>query len=257
LFDQNDIPARPIVQPKEEKFQEQNLGTPSDPQMIRLSEELPEEQKLRYIELFREFKDVFSLKYEDLKTYDTSIIQHKIPLKPGAKPFIQKLRQINPILLPTIEKEIRKLFNAKIIIPLRYSSWVENLVPVRKKNREIHLCIDFRNLNKCSLKDNYPLPKMDHILQKVVGATRISMMDGFSGYNQVAMHPDDMESTAFTTPWATFMYLKMPFSLIKVGATFQRPMDIAFMGEKDKFIVIYLVEMMVFLTFDDDHIKHL
>jgi len=86
-------------------------------------------------------------------------------------------------LLPTIEKEIRKLFDANIIIPLRYSSWVENLVPVRKKNGEIRLCVDFRNLNKCSLKDNYPLSKMDHVLQKVVGATRISMMDGFSGYN--------------------------------------------------------------------------
>jgi hypothetical protein len=76
------------------------------------------------------------------------------------------LRQVNPILLPVIEKEVRKFLDAKIIIPLRYSEWVANLVPVRKKNGEIRLCVDFRNLNKCSLKDNYPLPKMDHILQK-------------------------------------------------------------------------------------------
>jgi hypothetical protein len=140
---------------------------------------------------------------------------------------------------------------------LRYSEWVAKLVPVRKKNGEIRLCVDFINLNKCSLKDNYPLPKMDHILQKVVGATRISMMDGFSGYNQVAMHLDDREKTAFTTPWGTFMYDKMPFGLINAGATFQRAMDIDFVGEKDKFIVIYLDDMTIFSKYDEDHIKHL
>lgn len=79
-------------------------------------------------------------------------------------PFKQKLRRINPKLLPLIEKEIKKLFEAKIIVSLRFSKWVVNLVPVRKKNGEIRLCIDFRNMNQVSLKDHYPLPKMDHIL---------------------------------------------------------------------------------------------
>ena len=71
------------------------------------------------------------------------------------------------MLLPSIEKEVKKLLDAKIIVPLRYSDSVANLVPVRKKNGEIRLCVDFRNLNRDSLKDNYPLPKMDHVLQKV------------------------------------------------------------------------------------------
>lgn len=102
-------------------------------------------------------------------------------MKQGTNPFVENLRKINSILLQVIEKEIRKLFDAKIIVPLCYSYWVENLVPLRKKNGEICLFADFRNLNKCSLKDNYPMPKMDHIIQKVVGDTRISMMDGFSG----------------------------------------------------------------------------
>ena len=68
------------------------------------------------------------------------------------------------MLLRLVEKEVKKLHDAKIIIPLRYSKWVSNLVPTRKKTGEIRLCVDFRNLNKVSLKDNYPLPKMDHIL---------------------------------------------------------------------------------------------
>ena len=105
-----------------------------------------------------------------MKTYDKKIIQHKIPLKDGVKPHRQKLGQINPLLLAPIEKEVKKLLQAKIIFPLRYSDWVSNLVPVIKKNGEIILCVDFRNLNRASLKDNYPLPKMDFVLKKVTGA---------------------------------------------------------------------------------------
>jgi hypothetical protein len=82
-----------------------------------------------------------------------------------------------------MEKEIKKLLDACIIIPLRYSDWIANLVPVRKKIGEIRLCVDSRNLNKCSRKDNYLLPKMEHILQKVLGSKVMSFIDGFSGYN--------------------------------------------------------------------------
>ena len=156
-----------------------------------------------------------------------------------------------------IEKEVKKLFDAKIIVSLRFSKWVANLVPVRKKSGEIRLCIDFRNLNQVSLKDNYPLPKMDHILQRVVGSQRMSILDGFSGYNQIAVHPDDQEKTAFTTPWGTFMYTKMSFGLINAGATFQRAMDIAFTEEKDKILVIYLDDITVFSKSDKEHAVHL
>ena len=99
-----------------------------------------------------------------------------------------------------IEKEIHKLLKAKIIIPLRYSKWIANLVVVREKNGEIRLCVDFRNLNKCSKKDNYPMLKMEHLLQRILGAMVMSFLDGFSRYNQVVVHPDDQEKIAFTTP---------------------------------------------------------
>ena len=76
-------------------------------------------------------------------------------MNPNVKHFRQNLRRINLALFPVIDKEVKKLLDAKIIVPLRYSSWVENLVPVRKKNGEIRLCVDFRNLNRASPKDNY------------------------------------------------------------------------------------------------------
>jgi hypothetical protein len=85
----------------------------------------------------------------------------------------------------------------------------------------------------------------------------MSMIDGFSGYNQIVVHEDDKEKTAFTTPWGTFMYDKMPFGLMNAGATFQRAMDIAFIGEKEKFIVIYLDDLTVFSNSDAEHLLHL
>jgi hypothetical protein len=164
---------------------------------------------------------------------------------------------MNPIFLSVIEKEVKKPMDAKIIVPLRYSEWVSILVSVRKKNGEIRLCVDFRNLNRSSLKDNYSLPKMDNVLGKVVGENRMSMIDGFSGYNKIAVHQDDKEKIVFTTPWGTFMYYKMPFSLMNAGATFQRAMDVSFVRERDKFVVIYLNDLTVFSKSDAEHLVHL
>jgi hypothetical protein len=83
------------------------------------------------------------------------------------------------------------------------------------------------------------------------------MLDGYSGYNQIAVFEEDKKKTSFTTPWGTFMYNKMPFGLMNAGATFQREMDIAFIGEKDKFIVIYLDDITIFSKSDDEHLQHL
>jgi len=154
-----------------------------EPRLVILFNGVPPNYRERYIKLFKDYVDVFSWSYEDLKTYDVSIIQHKIPLKERIKQFKQELTQINPMLLPLIEKEVKKFLDAKIIVPLRYSDWVANLVPIRKKNGEIRLCVDFINLNTTSLKDNSSLPKMDHVLQKLIGSFKMSMLNGDSRYD--------------------------------------------------------------------------
>jgi hypothetical protein len=160
------------------------------------------------------------------------------------------------MLFPIMEKEVKNLLDAQNIIPLRYSEWVANLVPVRKKSEEIRLCVDFRNLNRISKKDNYPLPKMEHILLRVTGASRISMIDGFSGYNQIFVLLKDREKTTFTTPWGTFIYAKMPFGLMITGETFQHAMELAFIGERYKFVVIYMDGIIVFSKTDKEHCHH-
>lgn len=98
---------------------------------------------------------------------------------------------------------------------------------------------------------------MDYILHRVVGSTWMSMMDGFLWYNHLAVHPDDQNKTKFTTLWGTFMYARMSFNLINAGETFQRAMDIAFMGEHDKFVVVYLDDIKIFSKTDEEHVEHL
>ena len=122
LFDGNDVAVRGRVSSDDADTAECNIGTPEEPKLVKLSKGLTEEQRIRYTDFLREFVDVFVWTYKDLKTYDTSVIEHKIPLKEEAKPFKQKLRQINPMLLPVMEREVKKLLDSQIIVPLRYSN---------------------------------------------------------------------------------------------------------------------------------------
>jgi len=87
-----------------------------------------------------------------------------IPLEKEAKPYQQKLCKMHPSLEPLVKKELNKMLDAKIIFPVKHTHWVANLMLVRKKNGDVRLCIDFRDLNRSSQKENYPVPSMEHIL---------------------------------------------------------------------------------------------
>ena len=173
------------------RYETINLGTESNLQNINLGSDCTPNEKLAFLKLLSEFKDVFAWSYNDLKTFDTQIIQHVIPMKPQSKPFQQKLRKMHPTLEPVVKKELNKLVTTRIIFLVCHTQWVANLDPVRKKNGDIRPCVYFRNLNRSSRKDNHPLPPMEQILQKVLGAQMLSLLDGFSGYNQVLVSPTD------------------------------------------------------------------
>jgi hypothetical protein len=104
LFDQDDIPLTSTLRPQPKEVEDYDIGSKEEPKIVKLSKYLPAHVKNKYVELLKKYKDVFAWSYDDLKTYDTSVIEHKIPLKHGIKPFRQKLRQINPILFPVIER---------------------------------------------------------------------------------------------------------------------------------------------------------
>ena len=150
-----------------------------------------------------------------------------------------------------MQDELKRMMDAGIIKPVRHSTWVSNLVPVRKKTGDIRLCVDFRNLNVNSLKDNYGLPNMENMLQRVTGSELMSMMDGFSGYNQVVVKKLEQFKTAFTTPWGTYVYVRMPFGLINARATFQRAMDVAFADFINNFLVVYQDDLTAYSEKED------
>lgn len=130
-------------------------------------------------------------------------------------------------------------------------------VPVRKKSVEIRMCVDFRNVNHVSNKENYSVPTMDHILQTISRAQMFSLLNGFSGYNQVLVVEPNRLKTTFRTKWGTFAYKIMLFGLVNVGKTFQHAMDITFMELIKQSVVVYLDDMTMFSRRREDHICHL
>ena len=164
---------------------------------------------------------------------------------------------MHPSLELTVKAELKKLLAARNIFLVSHTQWVANLVPVWKKNGDIRLCVDFRNLNRASNKDGYLVPSMEETLQQVSGLEMFSLLDGFLRYNQVLVTPKDRLKTTFKTKWGTYAYMKMPFRLINASATFQCAMDIAFRGLLGRFVVVYLDGVMVFSKKREEHIFHL
>ena len=123
---------------------------------------------------------------------------------------------------------MQKLPSAGFIKPIQHPRWLSNIVPVKKKNGQIRCCVDFRSLNKAYLKDKFPLPNKDLLIDSAVGSAMFSFMDGFSGYNQIRMAPKDAEKTAFRTPMGNFYYTVMPFRLKNTGTTYQQAMTAIF-----------------------------
>lgn len=154
-------------------------------------------------------------------------------------------------------QELIKFIESKIVYPIKHSTWVSNLVPVRKKNGDIWLCVDFQDLNQASLKDHYLLPPMEQLLSTMAGSKMFSMLDGFSRYNQVLVKPKDQHKATFMTKWGTFAYQKMPFGCSNISATFQREMDLDFRELINIIILIYLDDLIMFSKYKEDHFYHL
>jgi hypothetical protein len=160
-----------------------NIGTPDSPKNVKIGSQCTDEEKLKIIDLLREFQDVFPSSYEDISGFDPALIQHAIPIKEAIKPVRKKQIPINPALEATITKELEKLLKAGIIFPVKYSKWVSKLVLIQKTTGQIQLCVDFHTLNRASIKYHFHLPNMEMILQQVAGSQMMSLLNGFSGYN--------------------------------------------------------------------------
>ncbi|XP_073219507.1 uncharacterized protein [Cicer arietinum] len=191
---------------------------------------------------------------KDMPGLDTSIVEHKLPLKRDSSPVKQKLRRMKPDMSLKIKEEIQKQFDTGFLAVANYPQWIANIVPVPKKDGKVRMCVDYRDLNKASPKDDFPLPHIDILVDNTARHSLFSFMDGFSGYNQIKMAAEDMEKTTFTTPWGTFCYKVMPFGLKNAGATYQRAMVTLFHDMIHKEVEVYVDDMIAKSQTEEEHI---
>src|ERR1051325_9804870 len=207
--------------------------------------------------MLKEYVDIFSWLYQDMLGLDTDIVGHHLPLKPECPPIKQKLRRTYPDMAIKIKEEVLKQIDAGFLVMSVYPQWIANVVPVAKKDGKVRMCVDYRDLNKASPKDEFPLPHIDVLVDNTAQHKVFSFMDGFSGYNQIKMAPEDMEKTTFVTQWGTFCYKVMSFGLKNAGATYQRAMVALFHDMIHHEIEVYVDDMIARSQTEEEHLDHL
>lgn len=183
-----------------DELEEVNLGTVDDPRPIFVSAMLSDEEKVATKEFLASHRDCFAWTYKEMPGLDPEVAMHRLAIDPRVKPVKQAQRRFRPELQNQIITEIDKLIQAGFCEEVQYPVWLANIVPVRKKNGQIRVCVDFRDLNKAFPKDEFPVPITEIMIDSTTGHGALSFMDGSEGYNQIKMHPEDAPHTAFRTP---------------------------------------------------------
>ncbi|GJS25019.1 reverse transcriptase domain-containing protein [Tanacetum coccineum] len=237
-------------------------GTDKLPVIIAKS--LKDDEKEALLKVLKSHKRAIAWKITDIKGIDPRFCTHKILMEEDYKPAVQSQRRVNPKIHEVIKKEVIKLLDAGMIYPISDSPWVSPIHCVPKKggitvvaNEDNELiptrlvtgwrvCIDYRKLNEATRKDHFPLPFMDQMLERLAGNEFYCFLDGFSGYFQIPIDPQDQEKTTFTCPYGTFAYRRMPFGLCNAPGTFQRCMMAIFHDMIEKTMEVFMDDFLVF-----------
>ncbi|GJR22049.1 reverse transcriptase domain-containing protein [Tanacetum coccineum] len=231
---------------------------------VIIAKNLKDEEKARLLKVLKSHKRAIAWKISDIKGIDPQFCTHKILMEDDFKPAVQHQRRVNPKIHEVIKKEVIKLLDAGLIYPISDSPWVSPVHCVPKKggmtvvtNEDNELiptrlvtgwrvCIDYRKLNDATRKDHFPLPFMDQMLERLAGNEYYCFLDGFSGYFQIPIDPQDQEKTTFTCPYGTFAYRRMPFGLCNAPGTFQRCMMAIFHDMIEETMEVFMDDFSVF-----------
>ncbi|XP_057250066.1 uncharacterized protein LOC130591153 [Beta vulgaris subsp. vulgaris] len=226
-------------------------------------------QLSKLLVVLKNHKKAIGYSIDDLKGISPDFCMHRIHLEDDHKPCIQPQRRLNPNMQEVVKKEVMKLLDAGIIYPIADSKWVSpvQVVPkkggmtvVKNEKNELiptrtvtgwRMCIDYRRLNMATKKDHFPLPFIDQMLERLACHKYFCYLDGYSGFFQIPIHPDDQEKTTFTCPYGTFAYRRMPFGLCNAPATFQRCMMSIFSEFIESIMEVFMDDFSVYgSTFD-------
>ena len=220
----------------------------------KVPKEVSQEQKQKLEKLLLKFQNSFSISSNDKGL--TELIEHKINTG-NAPPIKQPPRRIPLAKMAEVEKEINDMLD-KNVIETSNSPWSSPIVLVKKKDGSIRFCIDYRKLNHVTIKDSYPIPRIDTTLDALSGSKWFSTIDLKSGYWQVKMTPEDKPKTAFSIPGGGhWQFLNMPFGLCNAGATFERLMEKVLSGLSWKICMVYLDDIIILSKTFDEHLENL
>ncbi|KAM1231002.1 hypothetical protein ACFX2G_041988 [Malus domestica] len=228
-------------------LEEINVGTADDPRPLFVNALLPQQMKDEFRALLTEFKDCFAWSYHEMPGLERTLVEHELRIKPGCKPFRQPPRRFLTEVQLGIKDELVQLLKAGFIRTARYVEWLVNIVPVLKKNGALRICIDFRNLNLATPKDEYPMPISDLLIDAAENHAILSFMDGHAGYNQIFIAEADVHKTAFCCLGAlgTYEWVVMPFGLKNAGATYQRAMNTIFHDLIGTIVEVYIDDVVI------------
>ena len=160
-----------------------------------------------------------------MPSINPSTMVHKFNVYPTVPPIQQKKRVFAQERDKAITEEVRKLLKADFIREVYYPEWLANVVMVKKENGKWRMCVDFTDLNKVCLKDSFPLPRIDLLVDSTAVHQLLSFMDAFSGYNQIRLDQANQKKTLFVMSQGLFCYKVTPFRLKNTGATYERLMN--------------------------------
>ncbi|GJP81880.1 hypothetical protein CLOP_g12001 [Closterium sp. NIES-67] len=213
--------------------------------------ETPEKIK----ELLKEFQDILPDDLpNELPPYRTH--QHEIVEEPGSKPTVRAPYRLSPTELTDMKKQIEYLL-AKGLIRPSTSPYGAPVLFTPKPDGSLRMCIDYRALNKQTIKNKYPIPRIDDLLDQLRGATVFSKLDLRSGYWQIRMADNSIHKTAFRTRYGSYEYLVMPFGLTNAPATFQAEMNHILRPLLDECVVVYLDDILIYSRDMKQHVEHL
>ena len=201
--------------------------------------------------------DMLAYNHLNMTRIDPMLASHKLNVIPSTKPVRQKVRCFHSDYYQIIQTEVDNLLRSGFVREVKYPKWLANVVVVPKKDGKWRVCVDYTDLNEACLKDNFPLPRIDHIVDASSGHGMLSFLDAFSGYHHIPMHPPDGEKMAFITPHGLYCYNVMPFGLKNAGATYQRLVTKIFQPLIGKTMEVYIDDMFVKSKERTDHTKHL
>jgi hypothetical protein len=183
-------------------------------------------------------------------------IEFAIELQPGIAPISKRPYRMPPAELAELKKQLQELLDKGFIRPST-SPWGCPALFVKKKDESLRLCIDYRPLNAVTIKNKYPLPRIDVLFDQLVGAKVFSKIDLRSGYHQIKIRASDIPKTAFSTRYGLYEYLVMSFGLTNAPAYFMYLMNSVFMPELDKFVVVFIDDILVYSKNEEEHVGHL